>query len=155
MAQIDILEEEVTFVPDMDADMTDEQEKARFAAEDLERIEEDAKREAEAYVEAVDGDGNEESVRRGSRHGVRLRRSGVGDGTGGGPGGSQPFRRLGQRRFRIGRGRPEPAGAAQSWSRRGFGNVAAPLLHGVRRAARSSYNKEVACIVSLSKGALP
>ena len=53
MAQIDILEEEVTFVPDMDADMTDEQEKARFAAEDLERIEEDAKREAEASVEAA------------------------------------------------------------------------------------------------------
>ena len=50
MAQIDILEEEVTFVSgmDMDDDMTDEQEKARFAAEDLERIEEDAKREAEA-----------------------------------------------------------------------------------------------------------
>ena len=62
MAQIDILEEEVTFVPDMDADMTDEQEKARFAAEDLERIEEDAKREAEAYVEAVDGDGNEKGT---------------------------------------------------------------------------------------------
>ena len=63
MAQIDILEEEVTFVSgmDMDDDMTDEQEKARFAAEDLERIEEDAKREAEAYVEAVDGDGNEKA----------------------------------------------------------------------------------------------
>ena len=63
MAQIDILEEEVTFVSgmDMDDDMTDEQEKARFAAEDLERIEEDAKREAEAYVEAADGDGNESS----------------------------------------------------------------------------------------------
>ena len=35
----------------------------REAAEDLERIENEVKREAEQYVEAVDGDGNEkESV---------------------------------------------------------------------------------------------
>ena len=125
MAQIDILEEEVTFVPDMDADMTDEQEKARFAAEDLERIEEDAKREAEAYVEAVDGDGNEKAS---------VEAAGTA--------------------FDFDEAELETA-QAESWSRRGFGNVAAPLLHGVRRAARSSYNKEVACIVSLSKGALP
>lgn len=59
MAQIDILEEKETFVPDTSMGMGDDQEQARFAAEDLQRIEEDAKREAEAYVEAADGDGNE------------------------------------------------------------------------------------------------
>ena len=44
-------------------DKDDADELNREAAEDLERIENEVKREAEQYVEAVDGDGNEkESV---------------------------------------------------------------------------------------------
>ncbi|MEA5019040.1 MAG: BAG1 BAG family molecular chaperone regulator 1 [Gordonibacter sp.] len=38
-----------------------EQQKDHDAAEELRRIEEDVKREAEQYVEAVDGDGNEQA----------------------------------------------------------------------------------------------
>lgn len=48
---------------DIRIDKDDAEELNREAAEDLERIEYEVKREAEQYVEAVDGDGNEkESV---------------------------------------------------------------------------------------------
>ena len=48
---------------DVRIDKDDADELNREAAEDLERIENEVKREAEQYVEAVDGDGNEkESV---------------------------------------------------------------------------------------------
>ena len=44
---------------DVRIDKDDADELNREAAEDLERIENEVKREAEQYVEAVDGDGNE------------------------------------------------------------------------------------------------
>lgn len=48
---------------DIRIDKDDAEELNREAAEDLERIEYEVKREAEQYVEAVDGEGNEkESV---------------------------------------------------------------------------------------------
>lgn len=48
---------------DIRIDKDDAEELNREAAEDLERIEYEVKHEAEQYVEAVDGDGNEkESV---------------------------------------------------------------------------------------------
>ena len=48
---------------DIRIDKDDAEELNREAAEDLERVEYEVKREAEQYVEAVDGDGNEkESV---------------------------------------------------------------------------------------------
>ena len=52
-----------TTTEDVRIDKDDADELNREAAEDLERIENEVKREAEQYVEAVDGDGNEkESV---------------------------------------------------------------------------------------------
>ena len=54
---------ETTTKEDIRIDKDDADELNREAAEDLERIEYEVKREAEQYVEAVDGDGNEkESV---------------------------------------------------------------------------------------------
>ena len=44
---------------DIRIDKDDAEELNREAAEDLERIEYEVKREAEQYVEAVDGDGND------------------------------------------------------------------------------------------------
>ena len=46
---------------DVRIDKDDADELNREAAEDLERIENEVKREAEQYVEAVDGDGNEKA----------------------------------------------------------------------------------------------
>lgn len=54
---------ETTTKEDVRIDKDDADELNREAAEDLERIEYEVKREAEQYVEAVDGDGDEkESV---------------------------------------------------------------------------------------------
>lgn len=54
--EVDLVETDVV----IDEGMT-ERQKDHDAAEDLKRIEEDVKREAEQYVEAVDGDGNEQA----------------------------------------------------------------------------------------------
>ena len=54
--EVDVIETEVVL-----EGATTEQEEAREAAEDLERIEAEVKREAEQYVEAVDDDGNEKA----------------------------------------------------------------------------------------------
>lgn len=54
--EVDLVETDVV----LDEGMT-ERQKDHDAAEDLKRIEEDVKREAEQYVEAVDGDGNEQA----------------------------------------------------------------------------------------------
>lgn len=51
---------ETTTKEDIRIDKDDAEELNREAAEDLERIEYEVKREAEQYVEAVDGDGNEQ-----------------------------------------------------------------------------------------------
>lgn len=53
--EVDLVETEATL--DDEAEL----QEAREAAEDLERIETEVKREAEQYVEAVDGDGNEQA----------------------------------------------------------------------------------------------
>ena len=54
---------ETTTKEDIRIDADEADELTREAADDLERIERAVKREAEEYVEAVDGDGNEsESV---------------------------------------------------------------------------------------------
>lgn len=52
---------DATTKEDVRIDHDDADELNREAAEDLERIEHEVKREAEQYVEAVDGDGNEEA----------------------------------------------------------------------------------------------
>lgn len=54
MAEIDILEQETTI------DLDDEARKDRMAADDLRRIEEEVKQEAEASVEDFDDEGDEE-----------------------------------------------------------------------------------------------
>lgn len=54
MAEIDILEEETTTF-----DASDEARKNRMAADDLRRIEEEVKQEAEASVEDFDDEGDE------------------------------------------------------------------------------------------------
>lgn len=54
--EVDLVETDVV----LDEGMT-ERQKDHDAAEDLKRIEEDVKREAEQYVEAVDSDGNEQA----------------------------------------------------------------------------------------------
>ncbi len=54
--EVDVAETDVV----LDDDIT-EQQKDHDATEELRRIEEDVKREAEQYVEAVDGDGNEQA----------------------------------------------------------------------------------------------
>lgn len=55
-AEIDVIETD-----SVNEDSTSEQQEARAAADDLQHIEEEAKREAEHYVEAVDGDESEKS----------------------------------------------------------------------------------------------
>ena len=54
--EVDVAETDVV----LDDDIT-EQQKDHDATEELRRIEEDVKREAEQYVEAVDSDGNEQA----------------------------------------------------------------------------------------------